>query len=158
VEDNPESTRNASKSGARARAGPRERGVSGQRRQLWQPPGDARAAKSAPAYRALPGAHAHARGGPAPELEDLDTGLLREVFVQKLLVVLYDQAGRKNLFGGTLKIVKNGPTEQRTILPGDRLSMLSQEFEPGRYGTLIAGEVGIKSSSLQSVMVLSVSR
>jgi N-hydroxyarylamine O-acetyltransferase len=50
------------------------------------------------------------------------------VFVQKLLIVLHDQAGRKILFGDTLKIVKNGQTEQRTIFPGDRISMLSREF------------------------------
>ena len=51
------------------------------------------------------------------------------VFVQKLLIVLHDQAGRKILFGDTLKIVKNGQTEQRTILPDDRISMLSREFD-----------------------------
>jgi N-hydroxyarylamine O-acetyltransferase len=50
------------------------------------------------------------------------------VFVQKLLIVLYNPAGRKILFGDTLKIVKDGQTELRTILPDDRISMLSREF------------------------------
>ena len=50
------------------------------------------------------------------------------VFVQKLLIVLYNPAGRKILFGDTLKIVKSGQPEQRTILPGDRISTLSREF------------------------------
>ncbi len=50
------------------------------------------------------------------------------VFVQKLLVVLHDPAGRKILFGNLLKIVANGRVEQHTITSENRASILSDTF------------------------------
>ncbi|MBN3786636.1 arylamine N-acetyltransferase [Burkholderia sp. Ac-20353] len=50
------------------------------------------------------------------------------VFVQKMLVVLHNEAGRKILFGDTLKAVVNGQTEQYTISPDDRGAILFREF------------------------------
>lgn len=50
------------------------------------------------------------------------------VFVQKLLIVLHDQAGRKILFGDTLKTVENGRVEMQTIALEDRASVLSSKF------------------------------
>jgi N-hydroxyarylamine O-acetyltransferase len=39
------------------------------------------------------------------------------IFVQKLLIVLHDQTGRKILFGDMLKTVANGRVETQTISP-----------------------------------------
>jgi N-hydroxyarylamine O-acetyltransferase len=50
------------------------------------------------------------------------------VFVQKLLIVLHDPAGRKILFGDTLKTVANGRVEKQIIAPEDRASILSNKF------------------------------
>jgi N-hydroxyarylamine O-acetyltransferase len=50
------------------------------------------------------------------------------IFVQKLLVVLHDQAGRKILFGDMLKTVQNGRVEKQTIASEDRISILSKTF------------------------------
>jgi N-hydroxyarylamine O-acetyltransferase len=50
------------------------------------------------------------------------------VFVQKLLIVLHDQSGRKILFGDMLKTVANGKVEKQTIAIEDRESVLSDMF------------------------------
>lgn len=50
------------------------------------------------------------------------------VFVQKLLIVLQNQAGRTILFGDVLKTVANGKVKTQTIAPDDRVSILSNEF------------------------------
>ncbi|CAG4884491.1 Acetyltransferase [Georgfuchsia toluolica] len=50
------------------------------------------------------------------------------IFVQKLLIVLHDSAGRKILFGDMLKTVKNGRVEKQTIAPEDIVSILSDKF------------------------------
>jgi N-hydroxyarylamine O-acetyltransferase len=50
------------------------------------------------------------------------------VFVQKLLVVLHDQTGRKIFFGDMLKTVANGKVEKQTIALEDRESVLSDTF------------------------------
>jgi N-hydroxyarylamine O-acetyltransferase len=50
------------------------------------------------------------------------------VFVQKLLIVLHDQTGRKILFGDMLKTIANGRAEKQTIAPEDRASILSNKF------------------------------
>lgn len=50
------------------------------------------------------------------------------VFVQKLLIVLHDQSGRKILFGDILKIIANGNTSKQTISLKDRSAILSDEF------------------------------
>lgn len=50
------------------------------------------------------------------------------VFVQKLLIVLHDQMGRKILFGDMLKTVENGRVQKQTIAPEDYASILSDKF------------------------------
>lgn len=50
------------------------------------------------------------------------------VFVQKLLVVLHDQTGRKILFGDTLKTVAHGKAEKRTVAMEDRAAILAEMF------------------------------
>ncbi|MHA7681618.1 arylamine N-acetyltransferase family protein [Cupriavidus sp. PET2-C1] len=50
------------------------------------------------------------------------------VFVQKVLIVLHNETGRKILFGDALKIIANGQAEQYTISPDDRASVLFREF------------------------------
>ncbi|MCE5181585.1 MAG: arylamine N-acetyltransferase [Betaproteobacteria bacterium] len=50
------------------------------------------------------------------------------IFVQKLLIVLHDQTGRKILFGDVLKTVANGNVEKQTIAQEDRVSILSNKF------------------------------
>ncbi|CAB3768182.1 acetyltransferase [Burkholderia sp. MSh2] len=50
------------------------------------------------------------------------------IFVQKMLVILHNESGRKVLIGDTLKTVRNGQTEQRVISTEDRRSILSREF------------------------------
>jgi N-hydroxyarylamine O-acetyltransferase len=50
------------------------------------------------------------------------------VFVQKLLVVLHDPAGRTILIDDILKTVKNGNVEKVTVAPADRASILANKF------------------------------
>ena len=50
------------------------------------------------------------------------------VFVQKLLVVLHDPAGRKILFGDTLKTVAHGKAEKRTVAAEEYPSILADTF------------------------------
>lgn len=50
------------------------------------------------------------------------------IFVQKLLVVLHNPAGRKILFGDTLKTIAHGCVEKQTVAPEDRASLLSETF------------------------------
>ncbi|GAB7542662.1 arylamine N-acetyltransferase family protein [Cupriavidus sp. CuC1] len=50
------------------------------------------------------------------------------IFVQKLLVIQHNEAGRKLLFGNTLKIITNGHTEQTLIGSEDVQRLLSFEF------------------------------
>jgi N-hydroxyarylamine O-acetyltransferase len=50
------------------------------------------------------------------------------IFVQKLLIVLHDPAGRSILFGDSLKTVKNGKTEKQIIAPADRDAILAEKF------------------------------
>ncbi|EHP43462.1 N-acetyltransferase [Cupriavidus basilensis OR16] len=51
------------------------------------------------------------------------------IFVQKLLVIQHNQAGRKLLFGNTLKIVTHGKTEQQLVDSEDIQRLLSFEFD-----------------------------
>lgn len=50
------------------------------------------------------------------------------VFVQKLLVVLHDPAGRTILFGDMLKTIRNGTVEKQTIAPEVCASILADRF------------------------------
>lgn len=50
------------------------------------------------------------------------------VFVQKLLIVLHNQTGRKILFDNVLKVIANGHTDKYTIAPEDRAFTLSSQF------------------------------
>lgn len=50
------------------------------------------------------------------------------IFVQKLLIVLHHQTGRKILVGDMLKTVENGQMEKQTISPEDRVAILSRQF------------------------------
>lgn len=50
------------------------------------------------------------------------------IFVQKLLVVLHNQSGRKILFGDTLKTIEDGRIRKQIIAPEDRVSVLSSQF------------------------------
>jgi len=50
------------------------------------------------------------------------------IFVQKLVIVLHDQTGRKILVGDMLKTVENGIVEKQTICEEDRASVLSNKF------------------------------
>lgn len=50
------------------------------------------------------------------------------IFVQKLLIVLHNQTGRKILFGDTLKIINNGKVEKQTIASEDIASVLANQF------------------------------
>jgi N-hydroxyarylamine O-acetyltransferase len=50
------------------------------------------------------------------------------IFVQKLLIVLHNPAGRTILFGDTLKTLTNGQVEKQTIAPEDVVSVLSTRF------------------------------
>ncbi len=50
------------------------------------------------------------------------------VFVQKLVIILHDQTGRKILFGDMLKTVESGRVEKQTIVPEDCASILADAF------------------------------
>jgi len=50
------------------------------------------------------------------------------IFVQKLLIVLHNPAGRAILVGDTLKTVNHGVVEKRTIAPEDRAGILAEKF------------------------------
>ena len=50
------------------------------------------------------------------------------IFVQKLVIVLHNQTGRKILVGDMLKTVENGKVEKQTILPEDCAFILSDKF------------------------------
>lgn len=50
------------------------------------------------------------------------------IFVQKTLVVLHNESGRKILLDDALKTIKNGQTEQHMISPEDRRTVLFREF------------------------------
>jgi len=50
------------------------------------------------------------------------------IFVQKMLIVLHNESGRKILFGDILKIVRNGQSAHHVISPEDRRSVLLSEF------------------------------
>lgn len=50
------------------------------------------------------------------------------IFVQKLLVILYNANGRETLFGDTLKIVTEGRVDKQTIRPEDKQSILLRRF------------------------------
>jgi N-hydroxyarylamine O-acetyltransferase len=50
------------------------------------------------------------------------------IFVQKLLVILFNSKGRETLFGDTLKIVTEGRADKQTIRPEDTASILSSRF------------------------------
>jgi N-hydroxyarylamine O-acetyltransferase len=50
------------------------------------------------------------------------------IFVQKLLVILFNSKGRETLFGDTLKIVTEGRVDKQTIRPEDTASILSSRF------------------------------
>lgn len=50
------------------------------------------------------------------------------IFVQKLLIILHDHAGRKVLLGDMLKTVENGKVEKQIIAPEDRAYILSTKF------------------------------
>ncbi|AWV04967.1 arylamine N-acetyltransferase [Burkholderia sp. JP2-270] len=56
------------------------------------------------------------------------------IFVQKMLIVLHNETGRKILFGDTLKTVSNGQTEQRMISPEGHAPVLFREFGLGVDG------------------------
>ncbi len=50
------------------------------------------------------------------------------IFVQKLLIVLHDQMGRRILVGDTLKTVKNGHVSKEIIAKKDLVSILHDQF------------------------------
>ena len=50
------------------------------------------------------------------------------IFVQKLLVVKHDPAGRKILLGNSLKVIENGEARVSEILDGDMAKVLETEF------------------------------
>lgn len=50
------------------------------------------------------------------------------IFVQKVVIVQFNEAGRKILVGDALKVIAHGRTEQRTIAPEERGAVLAREF------------------------------
>lgn len=50
------------------------------------------------------------------------------VFVQKMLVILHNQTGRKILFGDMLKTIANGHVEKETIHDSERANILANTF------------------------------
>lgn len=59
------------------------------------------------------------------------------IFVKKLLVVLHGSAGRKILFGNTLKSVHHGEVSKRIISAQELPAVLSSEFGIGELGTTV---------------------
>ncbi len=51
------------------------------------------------------------------------------IFVQKLLVVLHTELGRKILFGNTLKIIENGIEHKKILTSAELLHSLGEDFK-----------------------------